>query len=95
MTGLDANPFELRQVQGLDGLYVHAADVVALLRSRAAAFKQLAHDGDYGELSRDAFQMVSEAFTMHADQLDVAAIGCVTADPAPWVPGRQNSTKEN
>jgi hypothetical protein len=88
VTDLDANPFALRQVQGFDGLYVHAADVVACLRARAAQFGELADDGQGDELRRAAYQAVSDAFATHADQLDVAAIGCITADPAPWVVGK-------
>ncbi len=88
MNDPDASTFQLRQVQRPDGLYVHAADVVALLRMRAAKFDELSRDADYDEASRDAFQTVSEAFTMNADQLDVAAIGCVTTEPGPWVARR-------
>lgn len=92
VTDLDRNPFELRQTQGLDGLYIHAEDMATLLRARAAQFSELAaRAGD--EVRRASWSAVSAAFAAHADQLDVAAIGCVTADPAPWVGGR-NSTKE-
>jgi hypothetical protein len=84
---LTASPYELRQVQTPDGLYVHAADVVASLRGRSAEFDQLANESD-DEAVAGAYWAVSEAFRVHADQLDVAAIGCVTADPSPWAGGR-------
>lgn len=93
MTTLDANPFELRQVQCLDGLYVHAADIAKLLRARAGQFGELADSSD-GVVQRTAYREVANAFTRTADQLDVAAIGCVTAEPAPWV-AAPNRTKEN
>lgn len=94
MTALDANPFELRQLQSMDGaLYLRADDVVASLRARAAQFGELAEACD-DEVQYGAYWAVSEAFATHADQLDVAAIGCVTTDPSPWVAGRHNSTKE-
>lgn len=96
MTAFDSNPFELRQLQAMDGaLYLRADDVVASLRARAAQFGELADGPDVDELQYAAYWAVSQAFAAHADQLDVAAIGCVTADPSPWLAGRNSETKEN
>jgi hypothetical protein len=95
VTAFDADPFELRQLQSVDGgLYLRADDVVACLRARAAQFGELAEGCD-DPAQHGAYWAVSEAFAMHADQLDVAVIGCVTADPSPWVAGRDNQPKES
>ncbi len=78
------DPFQLRQVQCDDGLYVHAGDLVAFLRARAT---ELAGRADTAEsrTARQAYLYASRSYTYDADHLDLSAIGCVTADPAPWL----------
>ncbi|GGM52667.1 hypothetical protein ACFFX1_55410 [Dactylosporangium sucinum] len=81
MTALGGDPFQLRQVQMLDGsLYLHAGDVVACLRAQAVRYGELADSGSVGASERLIYRTASQTLARYADQLDVAAIGCVTTN---------------
>jgi hypothetical protein len=80
-------PYNIQQVQMPDGLYLNAEDVLRSLRGRSAETLALAEsaEAEGNDLVAAAWAAVSEAFRVHADMMDVAAIAAVTATPAPWL----------
>lgn len=69
--------YSLRSTVAGGVIYLHGADVVASLRGRQVEFARMAEEAE-DETLAGVWWGIAEAFRVHADQMDVAAIEHVT-----------------